>query len=911
MNRLISFFIFFLFFFSLKSQSSHNIEIIFDSTNNKFSVKQIIIINDSIFNNNLDLYLYDWNNAYSSFNSILSKKLYSEYDSSLLKPQSNLVGRTEIKNILINDSDVSWVRLEKNIDIIKIEKKSFAKNKNYTITLNYDLYLPKYSITNNGNKNNSLFYLKNSFLRVIPFSKKNVIVQSNIDLDDQHVYNSDFNLKVLNNSKFRIFTNAELIESNNSFVRYKLHNSKSLELIFDSLYDFKKNNINDFILYNNSTNIEITDKEILHRINNFIYSKFDNPVKKIIINKETLLDYSIKPYSDIPAFISPIEKNVLMELNIIKLLISKNLYNSLNFNKRNNYWFFSGLETYFLNEYISKYYNDLKLLGKYSDLFFIKKHNLSSYKFYDQFKLVNQFVSTRNIDQNLSLSSDKLTRFNYRLNSPYLSYFNLTYLRNFLGKDSFDITIKKILKSGISDQKSIRQFFFDNNKKNTNWFFDDILDLSSSFDFKINKIGSKKFEIKNAFSTKNKIPLLITKEYKNYSESSWILFNNKYQDSLDRNLKNIIVNPGFVLNENNYKNNFLSKKGLNKLKLTLFSDFENHESNQVFYRPTLGYNLYDGILPGLTFTNKSPIKKSFSYVLSPQFSTKTKTISGLVSFNYRNILSKNKSINYFLSYSQFNYKDDLKYNRFSPSILYSIRDIDLKSNYRQYFILRYINLNKELNSLNSNNYGVTSFSYLNKNPGAKKSYSFLYDIQINNNILKNSITFTYRNYFSEFKQFNFRVFLGKFFKNNSINNNYNFSIHSSNDYLFSNNLIGRSESEGFYSQQYLKYEGAFKSKINIESVNDFIFVLGTGVTLWKWFESYFDFGFFKQKSKKIETGYDFGLKLNIIENYFELYFPLINSDEFVLNSNNYSKNIRFTLSLDPENISNLFTRRWF
>jgi hypothetical protein len=126
-NKLISFFIFFLFFFSLKSQSSHNIEIIFDSTNNKFSVKQIIIINDSIFNNNLDLYLYDWNNAYSSFNSILSKKLYSEYDSSLLKPQSNLVGRTEIKNILINDSDVSWVRLEKNIDIIKIEKKNLCK----------------------------------------------------------------------------------------------------------------------------------------------------------------------------------------------------------------------------------------------------------------------------------------------------------------------------------------------------------------------------------------------------------------------------------------------------------------------------------------------------------------------------------------------------------------------------------------------------------------------------------------------------------------------------------------------------------------------------------------------------------------------------------------------------------------
>ena len=53
------------------------------------------------------------------------------------------------------------------------------------------------------------------------------------------------------------------------------------------------------------------------------------------------------------------------------------------------------------------------------------------------------------------------------------------------------------------------------------------------------------------------------------------------------------------------------------------------------------------------------------------------------------------------------------------------------------------------------------------------------------------------------------------------------------------------------------------------------------------------------------------LRLNIIENYLEFYFPLINSDEIVLKSNNYLNNVRFSLSLDPENLSNLFTRRWF
>ena len=59
------------------------------------------------------------------------------------------------------------------------------------------------------------------------------------------------------------------------------------------------------------------------------------------------------------------------------------------------------------------------------------------------------------------------------------------------------------------------------------------------------------------------------------------------------------------------------------------------------------------------------------------------------------------------------------------------------------------------------------------------------------------------------------------------------------------------------------------------------------------------------------TGYDTGLKLNIVENYLEIYFPILNSEKYILKSNNYSKNIRFTLVLDPENLTNLFTRRWF
>tara|TARA_B100000945_G_C20402133_1_gene607945 strand:- start:1548 stop:1919 length:372 start_codon:yes stop_codon:yes gene_type:complete len=123
--------------------------------------------------------------------------------------------------------------------------------------------------------------------------------------------------------------------------------------------------------------------------------------------------------------------------------------------------------------------------------------------------------------------------------------------------------------------------------------------------------------------------------------------------------------------------------------------------------------------------------------------------------------------------------------------------------------------------------------------------------------------------------------------------------------------LGRSESTGFFSQQYVRYEGAFKSNIIEYNPDDFMLSLNTGITLWKWFEAYFDYGLFKNKRQSVESGFDTGLRLNIIENYFELFFPIYSSEGFYPNNKSYSNRIRFILTLDPENLSTLFSRRWF
>ena len=155
------------------------------------------------------------------------------------------------------------------------------------------------------------------------------------------------------------------------------------------------------------------------------------------------------------------------------------------------------------------------------------------------------------------------------------------------------------------------------------------------------------------------------------------------------------------------------------------------------------------------------------------------------------------------------------------------------------------------------------------------------------------------------------MFIGKFFKNDNESGIYNFNVDRSTDYLYNNYLLGRSERSGFYSQQYLRYEGAFKSKINENNPNDFILSINSGITLWKWFEAYLDYGLFRNKSEKINSGFDSGIRVNLLENYFELFFPVYSSEGYYLNDNSYSNKIRFILTFDIDNLSSLFTRRWF
>ena len=415
------------------------------------------------------------------------------------------------------------------------------------------------------------------------------------------------------------------------------------------------------------------------------------------------------------------------------------------------------------------------------------------------------------------------------------------------------------------------------------------------------------------------LPLKITlKDQNNKTENKWL---NKFKNDTILNVNSnskIIINPEKYFSEFNFSNNYSStSKMKKKTKFVLFRDFDNNLNNQVYYIPIFDYNLYDGLMPGVSFSNSTPIKRPFTYKIEPSYSTKQKEFLGNMNLKYTDYnTNKNNSlysINYFLGASTFHYKDDLSYNTFFPSVVLAFRDKDLRSNYRQILSMRYISVFREenSNSVEYPNYNILNFKYITANSSVEKAFNFKTDIQINKDFIKSSVTFNFRNYYKTNRQYNVRFFAGKFLKNNTKDDYFSFSSFRARDYLFSTNLLGRSENSGFYSQQYIGSEGGFKSKINYEYANDFIISLNSGITVWQWIEGYSGIAAIKNLNEDLIFQYESGIRLNLFTDYFELYFPVYSSLGNELNQTNYLTKIRFKISLDPDTLSSLFTRRWF
>ena len=952
----------FLFFISnvLSQENEYFIDAKFNADNRTIEIYQTIDFTNTTSNNLNYIILNDWAHSYSNPSTPLGKRLSEDFTLNFQRSTKNQRGLTTIFSMQSKSTILRYNRLEDNVDLIKVNLANVLKpNEKITITIDYKIKIPISDFTGYGIDKNGNINLSEWFITLAKIIDDNWLIESNLDLNDISLDPSFYKFKITFPSKFELISDFEIDTINNSDT-YNILTSKKEKRIYNPIIISKNRYFEIFKINNNTVITDIdnisnkkTDslifkvisyvdkktgnkilsrpsakdsvnfKFILNKTINYVESKLGSyPINNIVLSKFDQNKDPIYGLNNIPEFLNPFERSFIQEFSVLKRIISVYLNNLYPIHKRKNYWQIKGIEVFLLIDYIENYYPELNLIGKFSKLSVIKNREYSKFKFNDQYRLFDNIISSRNISQSIDYPLDSLTMINHKVINPYKSGLALKMLDDYLGnknvmKSIYEFSINNKL---ISSNRTFIDLLYDNNKGKISWF-KDYLNYNNSIDFSIKKVGSKennhKFLIKN--NSLISLPLKITlKDQNNKTENKWL---NKFKNDTILNVNSnskIIINSEKYFSEFNFSNNYSStSKMKKKTKFVLFRDFDNNLNNQVYYIPIFDYNLYDGLMPGVSFSNSTPIKRPFTYKIEPSYSTKQKEFLGNMNLKYTDYnTNKNNSlysINYFLGASTFHYKDDLSYNTFFPSVVLAFRDKDLRSNYRQILSMRYISVFREenSNSVEYPNYNILNFKYITANSSVEKAFNFKTDIQINKDFIKSSVTFNFRNYYKTNRQYNVRFFAGKFLKNNTKDDYFSFSSFRARDYLFSTNLLGRSENSGFYSQQYIGSEGGFKSKINYEYANDFIISLNSGITVWQWIEGYSGIAAIKNLNEDLIFQYESGIRLNLFTDYFELYFPVYSSLGNELNQTNYLTKIRFKISLDPDTLSSLFTRRWF
>ena len=902
-----------------QSNNSYNLEVELNSFDKTLDIKQTMKYKN-ISNTSVDfIYLEDWSNSYSNTDTKLAKRISDEYSRSFSFSQKKQRGFTVINKISSNNID-KWSRSENASDIIKLFlKKPLEVNQSIEIEILYSIKLPDSKFTGFGYDNSNNFYLKNWIIAFSANSGLNFLPQSNLNLDDQSLDNSDYSIKLKLDKNYFIVSNLQNILN-------KDNDREITQLFGSSIKDVKLNILaeDNFIELKNSQFEVETDifkktpllesENKFNRVSGFLSEYFNDIEKaKLLITQE---DYESSPFyglNELPGFLSPFSDEFLEEIIFLKSFSINYINQKLNLNKRDSHWVYKGLEIFIINKYINQFYPKVKFIGKLAANKFIDTYEVSKLNFNDIFINYSEYVQRLNLHQSDRQPSNTLTRINEEIASPYHTGVGLIYLENLIGEEKFQSLVYKIVNTETI--KNLNDLFYDYKENDLKWFIDDYLGSRQSLDLSIRKTSENFYRV----SEKNNIRVpysvgLFKNDSIIYSEG----FNAYKQIELPKlDYDYVAVNPKVKIPEINQNNNWIYKsKSTKPLRLRFIGDLDNPKNRNIYIRPEVTYNLYDGISPGINIINRGIKNKPFTFEIFSQYASNTENLVGALNLKYQlnDEIRKNYSTIYSIQYKTNHYDENLRYHVFFPSIVLNFRDNkDLRSNIVRTFSLSNYTIRKESSDSEKflNDYSIYNIGHAYSEIDIVKYLRTSFNSQLSKNFGKINFVFDYRKLLDNNRQFQARLYFGKFLWNKNRDNTYfNYNLSRSGDYLFNGNYIGRSEEDGVLSQQFIMAGGGFKSFFENPSTNNFILSTNLNFGIWKWFESYLDLGILKDKEEKSRYFYGTGIRLNILPDFFELYFPVSSNNGFELSQENYSSKIRFIVSYNLESLGKLFTRRW-
>ncbi len=871
-------------------------------------------------------YIHAWGNAYKSRDTKLAKTQLKSRNDKLYFASPEERGSLEYLDFRSLSNEKLHFSINED-EFVKVYPTNQLPDGRWYLKANYTVKLPSDKFTGYGVKKNGDVYAKYFFLQPATFEKNKYVLQHYEGFESVTANPSNYNVHFQPNKNFHFYTDLNRVNDNLN------HCVAENFLIFELLVQNKKKSTvykspSEPIYYGYKTpwqDEKKTDsllqvqmhflKDRLGRINEPLYISEGEKRKYNFVGVD---DINIPLLGTIKLFTD--DQRIAMQL--FPKIAHDYLGRSIKINDRKDNWIKNGLLYYLQIEYINEYFPELLLLGNLPEkikLFGIRPLNyfdIAKLKMVDRYNKLVNYSERRNLDQAINTPFDQLSNLNQVAMSGYKAAMSFYYLSQYLGEDEFKKAVKYFVSNNVTSNKTGLEFIELLNKSTTkdiSWFYEELINTDKRINFKINKAterdGYLLVSVENKTQFKGPFKISVYKNdsvayegwYRTVGEEVNIYVPGEGYDKVVLN-KDVML-PEFSFEDNYHKINSLFNR---QIRFKLVTDIGNPRFNDVFLNPTFEFNNYDKLLFGLGITNKTILRRLFTYKLEPQYSTGEGSLTGSAQVRYE-FLPKNtifRSIIPRLGYNYKHYNQGLAYRKLSSGLDFYFKKKYARSLRERAFFMSYENINRETpldateEQIELSKYNIfhTGFSYWNPQSIHEKK-AFL-KLEISNKFKKIYGEFFWRYQYKKRRFLSLRFFAGAFLSYNLDNTEYfDFGLDHITDYTFSYPLWGRSDRTGFFSQQYVQAEGGFKSG-NFVFANEYMATTNFEFPLWRFIDLYADVGVYKQRQNSAEFVYDTGFRLRVIPDFFEVYLPMQSYLGFEPSQENYFKHLRFLLSFD-------------
>lgn len=901
-------------------------------TENQLHVKQKLVYFNKSNENLQRIKLLNFTAAYKNRNTSLLGRKLEDRKTDLYYAKENKLGKLNF--LSINGHSYSDFFDQENI---YIDIPTLSPNSSSILYLEYSVQVPDAQFTGYGiTEKNTL--LKYFFLVPDSFDIKNSENKYFIDVDETANIDTFYTIDFSSSGSF--------VSSNLNEIAPKIFSgtlNKDVEIYLSS----KKNSVIKTDIGGEQHLVEFTyplnesERNYLEFYVplqlKFIKEKTGYLPKKIFINQKAKIKNDFIGSDDIKFWkfkfklFADAENIDLDYISIISQEVADQIFIQ---DKNKMHWLTNGLKTYLEIQYLEKFYKDYKLLGNLPEYKILGIKPLQYYyaselKLTDRYSLAYQYIMAQNFDQKIDESLRRLSNFN----ELAISKFETGSLLNFISEKMGDHYFDEFLKNYIATNKNTTIFpknFLDQLAICSGYSSEFLEEYTQhknrvNFNLKSFKTIDENIHIKVSKNTPLNIPFkLETLNTNGEKKTYWYDTNNKQNTNIyvipNDDIKKITINDQFAFPESNYRDNYLYTKGLfsnsKKIKFKVFGGIPNPEFNEIYVAPKLFWNNYDKLLLGAKFQNKSLIDRSFLYNIIPFYSTGTNSLTGSLSALYKIQPAESfyRSLNLGLASSYFHYNYDLAYTKLSLSAT-MIFNKNPRSQISRNVVTSYNFFERDLSpqmiqDQEYQKYNIWNAGFVYSESGIIKDKYFFGNLQLMEDYQKLSAESYYRWEYAKNKKLSVRFFGGVFINNKTRNNTFDFGVSKVSNYAFSYDLLAQSASSGILSQQFVIAEGGFKSLIN-ETANQFILSTNIDLHAWKIFNIYADMGIYKNKHQSSQFIWDSGIKLKIIPDFLEIYFPVQSSLGFEPGFKDYKSRIRYTISLNLNSAIGHFRKGWY